>query len=131
MRAWLACAFLFVVAGLLDAPRDLMLATIAAFIICFALFALQTMRHTALEAAVATLPEPAHSSHIAIIAESILRTANTRERDASVLERTALTTLRLGQLRRCKLSRPERPLTRPKSPETYRPARADFPALYW
>lgn len=48
MRAWLACAFLFVAAGfeiLLDAPRDLMLATVAAFIICFALFALQTMRH--------------------------------------------------------------------------------------
>ena len=54
---------------------------------------------TALEAAVATLPEPAHSSHIAIIAELILRTANTRERDASVLERTALMTLRLGQRR--------------------------------
>jgi hypothetical protein len=53
----------------------------------------------AFEAAVATLPEPVHSSHIAIIAESILRTANTGERDASVLERIALMELRLGQRR--------------------------------
>ena len=35
MRAWFACAFLFVVAAfeiVLDAPHDLMLATVAAFI---------------------------------------------------------------------------------------------------
>jgi hypothetical protein len=47
MRAWFACAFLFVVAAfeiVLDAPRDLMLATVAAFILCAALFALHMMR---------------------------------------------------------------------------------------
>jgi hypothetical protein len=54
---------------------------------------------TALEAAVATLPEPVHSAHVAIIAESILRTANTGERDAAILERIALMELRLAQRR--------------------------------
>ena len=53
----------------------------------------------AFEAAVATLPEQVHSSHVAIIAESILRTTNTGERDASVLERIALMELRLRQRR--------------------------------
>lgn len=54
---------------------------------------------TAFEAAVATLPEPVHSSHVAIIAELILRTANSGERDARVLKRIALMELRLGQRR--------------------------------
>ncbi|MBV9457633.1 MAG: hypothetical protein JO141_08995 [Bradyrhizobium sp.] len=54
---------------------------------------------TALEAAVATLPEPVHSTHITIIAESILRTADAGERDAAVLERIALMELRLAQRR--------------------------------
>lgn len=54
---------------------------------------------TAFEAAVATLPEPVHSSHVAIIAESILRTASTGERDAAVLQRIALMELRLAQRR--------------------------------
>jgi hypothetical protein len=54
---------------------------------------------TAFEAAVATLPEPVLSSHVAIIAESILRTADSGERDASVLKRIALMELRLGQRR--------------------------------
>jgi hypothetical protein len=48
MRAWFACAFLFVVAAfeiVLDAPRDLTLATVTAFILCAALFALHMMRH--------------------------------------------------------------------------------------
>ncbi|WP_298261644.1 hypothetical protein [Bradyrhizobium sp.] len=54
---------------------------------------------TAFEAAVATLPEPVHSSHVAIIAESILRTASTGERDAVILERIALMELRLAQRR--------------------------------
>jgi hypothetical protein len=40
-----------------------------------------------------------HSSHVAIIAESILRTANTGERDAIALERIPLMELRLGQRR--------------------------------
>jgi hypothetical protein len=52
---------------------------------------------TALEAAVATLPEPVHSAHVTIIAESILRTADSGERDAAVLERIALMELRLAQ----------------------------------
>lgn len=51
----------------------------------------------ALEATVATLPDPVHSSHIAIIAESILRTASTGERDPAVLQRMALMELRLSQ----------------------------------
>jgi len=54
---------------------------------------------TAFEAAVATLPEPVHSVHTSIIAESILRTASTGERDPTVLERTALMELQLA--RRC------------------------------
>jgi hypothetical protein len=45
---------------------------------------------TAFEAAVATLSEPVHSAHVTIIAGSILRTANTGERDAAVPERIAL-----------------------------------------
>jgi hypothetical protein len=51
----------------------------------------------ALEAAVATLPDPVHSSHVTIIAESILRTAGSGERDAAVLQRIALLELRLAQ----------------------------------
>jgi hypothetical protein len=54
---------------------------------------------TAFEAAVATLPEPVHSGHVAVIAESILRTASAGERDAAVLERIALMELRLAQRR--------------------------------
>lgn len=53
----------------------------------------------AFEAAVATLPEPVHSAHVTIIAESILRTADAGERDAAVLERIALMELRLAQRR--------------------------------
>jgi hypothetical protein len=54
---------------------------------------------TALEAAVAPLSEPAHSSHVTIIAESIQRTAKTGERDAAILERIALMELRIAQRR--------------------------------
>lgn len=54
---------------------------------------------TALEAAVASLPEPVHSAHVTILAESILRTADAGERDAAVLERIALMELRLAQRR--------------------------------
>jgi hypothetical protein len=53
----------------------------------------------ALEAAVAELPEPIHSAHVTIFAESILRTASTGERDVAVLERIALMELRLAQRR--------------------------------
>ena len=52
---------------------------------------------TAFEAAVATLPEPVHSAHVTIIAESILQTASTGERDAAVLTRIALMELNLAQ----------------------------------
>ena len=50
----------------------------------------------ALEAAVATLPEPVHSSHVNALAESILRTAGAGERDISKLQRIALMELQLG-----------------------------------
>jgi hypothetical protein len=54
---------------------------------------------TALEAAVATLPEPAHSAHITIIAESILRTVNAVERDVAILKLIALMERSLAQRR--------------------------------
>ena len=46
-------------------------------------------------APVATLPEPVHSAHVTIIAESVLRTAKTE----AVLERIALMEPRLAQRR--------------------------------
>jgi len=51
---------------------------------------------TALEAAVATLPEPVHSAHVNALAESILRTASAGERDISNLQRIALMELQLA-----------------------------------
>lgn len=51
------------------------------------------------EAAVATLPEPAHLAHITIIAESILRTANAGERDVAILKLIALIELSIAQRR--------------------------------
>jgi hypothetical protein len=54
---------------------------------------------TAFEAAVRRLPEPVHSAHVAIIAESILRTASSGEQDPAVLERIALVELRLAERR--------------------------------
>ena len=53
----------------------------------------------ALEDAVATLPEPVHSRHVTLLAESILRTANNGERDPSILTRIALIELSLEQRR--------------------------------
>lgn len=50
----------------------------------------------ALEAAVATLPEPVHASHVNALAESILRTAAAGERDAANLQRIALMELQLA-----------------------------------
>ena len=50
----------------------------------------------ALEAAVASLPEPVHSSHVSALAESILRTAGAGERDISNLQRIALMELQLA-----------------------------------
>ncbi|WP_439371525.1 hypothetical protein ACRQ5Q_38780 [Bradyrhizobium sp. PMVTL-01] len=51
---------------------------------------------TALEAAVATLPEPVHSAHVNALAESILRTAGSGERDPATLQRIALMELQLA-----------------------------------
>lgn len=51
---------------------------------------------TALEAAVATLPDPVHSSHVTALAESILRTASSGERNVSDLQRIALMELQLA-----------------------------------
>jgi hypothetical protein len=50
---------------------------------------------TALDAAVASLPEPVHSSHVQAIAEAILRGAHGGERDPIVLQRLALLELQL------------------------------------
>ena len=49
----------------------------------------------ALDKAVATLPEPVHSRHVTVLAESILRTANSGERDPDILTRIALIELQL------------------------------------
>ena len=51
---------------------------------------------SALDAAVATLPEPVHSSHVTALAESILRTASAGERDVANLQRIALLELQLA-----------------------------------
>jgi hypothetical protein len=50
----------------------------------------------ALRAAVATLPEPVHSIHVDALAQSILRTASTGERDVTALQRIALMELQLA-----------------------------------
>ena len=49
----------------------------------------------ALEASVATLPEPVSSTQGTLLAESILRTAQTGERDTTTLQRLALLELQL------------------------------------
>jgi hypothetical protein len=49
----------------------------------------------ALDHAVAGLPEPVSSSHVERLAESILRTAKSGERDAAVLVRIALIELQI------------------------------------
>jgi hypothetical protein len=50
----------------------------------------------ALESSIATLPEPVSSTHINLLAESILRTAQRGETDPVVLQRMALLELNLG-----------------------------------
>jgi hypothetical protein len=50
----------------------------------------------ALEASTATLPEPVSSNHVQVLAESILRTAKSGERDPAVLQRIALMELQLA-----------------------------------
>jgi hypothetical protein len=49
----------------------------------------------ALEAAVATLPEPVSAHHVQVIAEAILRAAHSGERDPVALQRIALLELQL------------------------------------
>jgi hypothetical protein len=51
---------------------------------------------TALESAVATLPEPVHARHVHLLAESILRGAGAGERDVTALQRMALLELQLA-----------------------------------
>jgi len=52
---------------------------------------------TALEGAIATLPEPVSSGHVAVLAESILRTAQSGVRDVAVLQRIALMELQISR----------------------------------
>jgi hypothetical protein len=49
----------------------------------------------AMDAAVASLPDPVSSSHVQSIAETILRTANEGERDPTTLRRMALLELQI------------------------------------
>jgi hypothetical protein len=49
----------------------------------------------AMEAAVATLPDPVNSAHVQSIAETILRTARDGERDPDTLKRMALLELQI------------------------------------
>jgi hypothetical protein len=50
----------------------------------------------ALEASVATLPEPVSSTQVNLLAESILRSAKAGERDVTVLQRIALLELQIS-----------------------------------
>jgi hypothetical protein len=54
-----------------------------------------SVMEAALDAAVASLPEPVHSSHVQAIAEAILREAHGGERDPAVLQRLALMELQI------------------------------------
>jgi hypothetical protein len=49
----------------------------------------------ALEACIATLSDPVSSAHVTLLAESILRSAKSGERDVAVLQRIALLELQL------------------------------------
>jgi hypothetical protein len=50
---------------------------------------------TALEQAIATLPEPVASLYVALLTESILRNAKSGERNVAVLQRMALIELQI------------------------------------
>jgi hypothetical protein len=50
----------------------------------------------ALDAAVASLPEPVSSAHVQSIAESILRSSKEGERDPAALQRLALMELQIS-----------------------------------
>jgi hypothetical protein len=49
----------------------------------------------ALDAAIATLPDPVSSAHVSSIAQTILRTAKESERDLATLQRMALMELQI------------------------------------
>jgi hypothetical protein len=49
----------------------------------------------ALDAAIATLPDPVSSAHVSSIAQTILRTAKEGERDLATLQRMALMELQI------------------------------------
>ena len=55
----------------------------------------------ALDASVATLPEPVSSAHVQSIAETILRTAKDGERDPKTLQRMALIELQISPRHGC------------------------------
>jgi hypothetical protein len=55
----------------------------------------------ALEAAVASLPDPVSSAHVQAIAETILRTAQEGERDPATLQRIALIELQIAPRHLC------------------------------
>ena len=53
----------------------------------------------ALDAAVASLPDPVSSAHVQSLAETILRTAKEGERDPATLQRMALMELQISPRR--------------------------------
>ena len=55
-----------------------------------------TVMRDALDAAVASLPEPVSSAHVQALAESILRTAKDGESDPATLQRMALIELQIS-----------------------------------
>jgi hypothetical protein len=55
-----------------------------------------SIMQNALDAAVASLPEPVSSVYVQSIAETILRTANEGERDPATLQRMALMELQIS-----------------------------------
>ena len=55
-----------------------------------------TVMKVALDAAVASLPEPVSSAHVQSLAETILRTAKDGERDPTTLQRMALMELQIS-----------------------------------
>lgn len=55
-----------------------------------------SIMENALDAAVASLPDPVSSAHVQAIAETILRTAKEGERDPATLQRMALMELQIS-----------------------------------
>jgi hypothetical protein len=55
-----------------------------------------TVMSEALDAAVASLPDPVSSAHVQSLAETILRTAKDGERDPATLQRMALMELQIS-----------------------------------